>query len=116
MIDVDRVKALGPWVLVCPEPKPKKQEGIYLPDGNVLERLGHCVARVLSSGKGYYEKLENREVFVPSTVKEGDRVVMRGHLSEANKVGRNCCFIHQRDLLGVLDEGVELNLALPYDN
>lgn len=116
MIDVERVKALGPWVLVRPEPKKKEQGGIYLPQGNVLERLGHCVARVLSTGKGYYETKESREVFVPSVIKEGDRVVMRGHLSEANKVGRDCCFIHQRDLLGILADGAELNLALPYDN
>lgn len=116
MTDVDKVKALGPWVLVRPEPKQKKQGDVYLPDGNVLERLGHCVAGVLSSGRGYYTKQEEREVFVPCTLKAGDRVVFRGHLSEANKVGKDCCFIHQRDLLGILDADTELNLALPYDN
>jgi hypothetical protein len=101
---------------VRPEPKKKNLNGVYLPDGNVLERLGHCVARVLSAGEGYYVEREGREVFEPSMVKPGDRVVLRGHLSKANEVGKDCCFIHHRDLMGVLDEGAELGMALPYDN
>lgn len=117
MIDCERIKALGGWILVKPElPKRKTEVGLYLPEGNLLERLGHVVARVVSAGKGYYEMRGQREVFVPCEVSTGDRVVFRGHLKNANKWGNGYCFLHAKDLIGVLEEGAELNLALPYDN
>ena len=117
-MDCERIRPIGGWVLVKPEPPGRKTEaGIYVPDGNLLERLGHVVARVVSSGKGYYEQRGTREVFVPSEVSSGDRVVFRGHLKNANIVGDGTyCFLHAKDLIGTLEDGAKLNLALPYDN
>ena len=117
-MDADKVKAHGPWLLVKPEPVRKEtSSGLYLPDGNLYERLGHVVARVISAGKGYYERTNGKEKFIRCEVSPGDRVVFRGHLKDANKVGRDGhCFLHLRDLIGVLEEGAELDLALPYDN
>jgi len=42
--------------------------------------------------------------------------VFRGHLQDANRVGKDHCFMHIRDLIGVLEEGAELELSLPYNN
>jgi len=118
-MEVDKIKANGPWVLVDPEEPPKRtNSGLYLPDGNAIERLGHVVARVKSAGEGYWETKQNGKlVFIKTTVGPGDRVVFRGHLREHNRVGNTKhCFMHAKDLVLVLDNDVELSLALPYDN
>jgi len=116
-MDAERVRANGPWVLVKPEtPKKRTDSGLYIPDGNLYERLGHVVGRVLSVGKGYFDEVNGKVKFIKPTIAPGDRVVFRGHLKEANRVGIAHCFMHLRDLIGVLDEGDELDLALPYDN
>ena len=112
-------KPMVPWVLVKPEAAQKVTAGgLYLPEGNLLERLGHLVAVVVSAGPGYWDKPEGKtkKVFVRSYVNPGDRVVFRGHLQDANKVGREHCFMHIRDLIGVLEGDAELELALPYGN
>lgn len=111
------LKAFGAWVLVEPEAPPKKKGSLYVPDGNMMERLGHTVGRVLSAGKGYWDKDEKgkKDKFHPMEVKPGDRVVFRGHLKEANTVDAGC-FVHMKDLILILEDGVELDLALPYDN
>lgn len=115
--DIPKVKAHGPWVLIKPEePKNTSKGGLYLPDGNLLERLGHLVGVVVSASSGYWEKRKTKEVFVHMEVKPGDRVVFRGHLQEAHRLGRDHCFMHVGDLVGVLDEGAELDLALPHNN
>ncbi len=117
-MDISRVRAHGPWVLVEPEaPKKQTDSGLYVPDGNLYERLGHTVGRVVSVGKGYYEEVQGKTRFIEPGISPGDRVVFRGHLKEANKFGdSNHCFMHMRDLIGVLDEEAEMDLALPYDN
>jgi co-chaperonin GroES (HSP10) len=124
-IDVTKVKASGPWVLVRVEALPKVTKGgLYLPDGNLFERLGHVSAVVVSAGKGCWEKIpgKSREVFVPMEVKPGDRVVFRVHLQDANSMGgfvamgHKHCFMHVRDLVGILTDDAELGGALPYDN
>jgi len=118
-IDITKVKARGPWVLVKPEAaKNITKGGLYLPDGNLLERLGHLVGTVVSAGEGYWEKPagKTKEVFVRSEINPGDRVVFRGHLQDANRVGADHCFMHIRDLIGILEEGAELDLSLPHGN
>lgn len=118
-MDVSKLKANGPWVLVDPEvPTSKTDGGIYLPQGNLLERLGHVVAKVVSAGPGFWDVNEHgKDVFVHTQVKTGDRVVFRGHLKAANQVGYSkLCFMHAKDLVGILGDDSELNLALPYDN
>lgn len=116
-MDADRVKARGPWALVLPE-KPKNKSGVlYLPEGNLLERLGHSVALVVSISEGYYEVVKGKRKFTHNDVSPGDRVVFRGHLKEANRVGdKGHCFINVSDIVGVLPPGEDLDLALPYDN
>jgi len=117
--DISRVKANGPWVLVKPEePKKVTKSGLYLPDGNLLERLGHLVGVVVSASSGYWEKPKGKtkEVFIHMEIKPGDRVVFRGHLQDAHRLGQDHCFVHIKDLVGVLDESTELDLALPHDN
>ena len=113
------IQAKGPWVLIDPEPAPKKSKGgLYIPSGNIMERLGHVVGRVISVGKGYWEKpSKGKEVFHCMEVEPNDRVVFRGHLKDANQIGRGkLCFMHMKDLILILGGKTELDLALPYDN
>lgn len=115
----NRIQARGPWVLIDPEPVERKTSGgLYLPEGSVMERLGHVVGRVISAGKGYWEKNDKgKEKFRAMEVEPGDRVVFRGHLKDANRIGEgNLCFMHMKDLILILEEQVVLNLSLPYDN
>lgn len=121
MTGVDSIQAMGPWVVVEPEASLKKTEGgIYLPDGNMLERVGHAVAVVKSAGTGRWVKKnkdKDKEVFEPMTVKPGERVAFRGHIKEANIIlGTKCCFLHMDDLVGVLDDDAKLTPSMPYDN
>lgn len=119
MSATDSIRAHGPWILVKPEPEPEKSAGgVYLPAGNLMERLGHTVAVVLSAGKGHYTEKNKKSVFVPMEVQKGDRVVFRGHMKKANQVGirGGRCFMHQGDIVGILEKGASLELALPYDN
>lgn len=116
-MDIERIRAHGPWLLVKPEePRKRTSGGLYVPDGNLYERLGYTVARVISVGRGYFEEVNGKQKFVVPDVAPGDRAVFRGHLKEANKVGSSHCFLHLKDLVGILSEGEELDLALPYDN
>jgi len=119
MVDATKVRARGPWVLIKPEEvKNVTKGGLYLPEGNLLERLGHLVGTVVSASLGYWEKPEGKtkEVFIHNEIKPGDRVVFRGHLQDANRVGGDHCFMHIRDLIGILEGGAELDLALPHGN
>jgi co-chaperonin GroES (HSP10) len=118
-VDVTKVKAHGPWVLVEVEDYNRKTEGgLYLPEGNLYERIGYAVGKVLSAGKGYRETLpgKTKEPFIVTELNPGDRVLFRGHMKDANKLSDRHCFMHIRDLLGVMEEGVELGFVLPYDN
>ena len=119
-MDVSKLKPYGPWVLVKADaPVKQTDSGIYLPDGNLLERLGHATGVVLSVGQGFFNIKGAKTKFTPLSVKPGDRVVFRGHLQEANRpagsLDREHSLIHGRDIIGVLKEG-RLEPALPYDN
>ena len=115
---MSEIKAFGPWTLVAPEPHQRKRGSLYVPDGNLMERLGHSVGKVLSAGKGYWDKAPNstKKKFYAMEVKPGDRVVFRGHLKDANTIESGKCFVHMKDLVLILGKGVELELSLPYDN
>jgi len=111
-----KIHARGPWVLIKPEVPPRmSQGGLYLPEGNLLERLGHAAGMVVSVSDGYYEtpKGKKKTVFVKMDLKPGDRVLFRGHLQDAHKV-EDCCFIHIRDIIVVLDKDAQLDLAMPH--
>ena len=116
-IDITKVKGYGPWLFVkVEEPKRVSEGGIFLTDGNLYERIGYVTAKVLSVSESYEETTKSgKKKVVMHDVKGGERVVFRGHLKEANKFGEGC-FIHVRDVLGVLEDGAELGLCVPYDN
>ena len=59
-----------------------------------------------------------KEKFISQEVVPGNRVVFRGHLKNANpvRVGDSHCFMHAQDLVGILADDADLDLALPYDN
>ena len=121
-MDVSTIKPYGPWVLIRVDDTVKVLDsGIYLPDGNLLERLGHSIGTVLATGPGYINRgKKTSEKYTPVGVKEGDRVIFRGFLHVLNRPGngitdRDCSLIHGRDLIAILKEG-RLEPALPYDN
>jgi co-chaperonin GroES (HSP10) len=121
-MDITKLRPYGPWLLIRPEETTKVLDsGIYLPDGNLMERLGHSVGVVLAVGKGYLNpsRKAGTPKYTPVNIQKGDRVIFRGHLQEANRPGgvldREHSIIHLKDILGVLVEG-KLEPALPYDN
>jgi len=122
MTDPERVKARGPWLLVKPERRREKTEsGLYIPEGNQMERMGHSVAVVVSVDKGYWHVTpKGKSVWVEHTVKKGDRIVFRGHLKHNDIVSYqyigDLFFLKIPDILGVIDKEAVLDLALPYDN
>ena len=89
------IRAYGPWVLVRADPPVTRTEsGLYLPDGNLPERLGHSTGTVESSGK------------LADEVHAGDRVVFRGYLKNANRphqLDRELSLIHINDIVGTLE-------------
>jgi len=120
-MDVSKVRPCGPWVLVKMDlPEKTTKGGIYVPDGNLLERLGRATGIVLAHGPGFYlngKKAKKRHA--PVGVEVGETVFFRGHLGSANKpfglLDRQHCLLHGQDIEGILEEG-DLDLALPYDN
>jgi co-chaperonin GroES (HSP10) len=102
------------------EPPKETYKGIiYLPKGNAVERIGHASGKVQGVSKGYYEMdKKGKRRFVLHEVKTGDRVVFRGHLKDHNTYAlpKDHFLIHVNDLIGVLEDGAELDLSLPYDN
>lgn len=125
--DIFKIKAYGPWVLLAPEkPKNISKGGIYLPDGNLPERLGHAVGVVISASPGYWTdtldrilrrpKSKDKPKFVRIELKPGDRVLFRGHLQNAFKAKRDLsyCFILPLDIVGVLDADAELEPSMPH--
>ena len=121
-MDVSKIKPYGPWVLIQVEDTVKVLDsGIYLPDGNLFERLGHSIGKVLAVGPGYFNQGKKVTAkYAPVGVKEGDRVIFRGFLHVLNRPGngitdRDQTLIHGKDLIAVLKDG-HLEPALPYDN
>jgi co-chaperonin GroES (HSP10) len=101
------VQANGPWVFVKVDRWPTMTPGgLYIPDGNMEERMGVTTGRVISTGKGKLAK--NGLDLVPTGVKPGDKIVFRGFLQEANRHKQfdydDCCFLHQDDIMGVMEE------------
>jgi len=97
------IRAIGPWVLIKVKPSATRtKSGLYLPEGNLDERLGHSSGTVLSVGQGKVGKKGR----VPIGVEVGQEVLFRGFLKEANRPSYgepDVCLIHQDDIIGVLD-------------
>ena len=105
MIDPRTVQAYGPWALLVVIPPPERSKGgIYLPAGNLEERLGHQKGVVLSAGEG--RRLKNG-ARAPIGVEKGDTIVFRGYLKGANRPNGQLddrhCLIHMDDIVGIVE-------------
>lgn len=110
-MNVDKIRPKGPWVLIKIQPLAKKRGEIYLPQGNLAERVGHATGIVLRVGDGHLnnDKVIKRtgKKYSPSELKKGDRILFRGYLQEANKVqifDREHCLLHLDDIIGVVEK------------
>jgi co-chaperonin GroES (HSP10) len=120
-MDAAKVKPMGPWILVkVSKMSDTLKSGLYVPDGNAMDRLGHAEGVVLEVGQGLLNTSKNAKTkYTPHDLSPGDRVVFRGHLQNANKVNQlddEHCLLHVTDIVGVLGEGETLDRCLPYDN
>jgi len=106
-------KPYGPWVLVLPDPPEHQYKGVlFMPEGNIEERLGHASGVVIAVGQGFFNnKKRAKTKFIPLDISVGQRVIYRGHLKDANPiVGSSSCLIHAQDIIGELVDG-QLNSA-----
>jgi co-chaperonin GroES (HSP10) len=106
MIDASSIQAYGQWVLLKVIPPPTMSKGgLYLPAGNLEERLGHQTGFVMSFGVGRQTKKGD---CIPIGVKRGDKVVFRGYLKGANRPGgqldKEHCLIHMDDIVGTVED------------
>ncbi len=100
-----KVRAYGEWVLVQADPRVKQTSGgIILTDElTQIERHMEGTGRILNVGS---------RVSIP-VIEPGLRVAYRGFLKDAHKVdktedGCDIFLIHHKDLLAVVEEGVQL--------
>lgn len=115
MTDVKKIRPKGPWVLVKVD-KPSEKSGVlYLPQGNREERVGHATATVLRVGDGHPNNkkgiMRTGKKYTPSEIKEGDRVLFRGFLQEANRphqFDREHCLLHLRDIMGIVPKKAKI--------
>lgn len=112
------VRARGPWVYLervkpeLHEGMRKTKGGLYLPAGNMQERMGLEKGRVLSVGRGIWNEKKHR--YDPSGVGVGDLVLYRGFLGEMNHPSYfidDVCFVHISDILGFPDLEIEIAAA-----
>jgi co-chaperonin GroES (HSP10) len=100
------MRPVGAWVLLkVDKPVEKTPGGIYMPAGNMVERLGHATATVLAVGSGKWDAKKKKRI--ESGLKPGDRVVFRGYLQEAQRpqvFDDDLCLIHQDDVPLTLEE------------
>jgi co-chaperonin GroES (HSP10) len=107
MLDPTKVKAVGPWVFVKIVRPPledglQKRGAIFVPNGTMEERMGLGKGIALSVGPGEWNEKKKR--YDTHGLADGDRVIYRGFLNEANRTGQfddQHCFIHIRDILGI---------------
>lgn len=104
-MDVSKIRAVGGWALLRVEVPPETTpSGLYIPRGNLEERLGHAVAEVLSVGCGCMDK---KGRVVPPPFKVGDSVMFRGYMQELQRpsmLDREHCFIRIEDIILVLED------------
>ena len=106
-----KVKPFGPWVLIEVDKVGNKVGSLYVPDGNLMHRLGHLTGTVIDAGKGEFTTVKvatkSGRKFVEHDLKPKDRVMFRGYLSELNHPGwflnDRQCLIHIKDVLGKIE-------------
>lgn len=104
------IHPIGPWVLVKVHPPSREWRGLYLPEGNIEERIGHQIGEVLAVGQGYRstdkELRKSGKKYQDHGISKGDTVIFRGFLKDANRpnqLDRERCLLHAQDILGVVD-------------
>lgn len=120
-MNIREVKAWGPWVLV-EIARPSREDGLvksagglFLPDGNSLERMGLSYGPIVSVGQGIFDEKKRRyETF---GLRVGDVIVFRGFLEVVNRPAFQMddhCFLHMKDILGraLDDHGNEVRLGM----
>lgn len=114
MVDPSKIQAFGPWVLVKVEPPLEKTAGgIYRPQGNSEDKMGHSIGVVLSVGKGYFNQDKQgrplKKKFTSIGVEAGDRILFRGFLHDLNRYhqgieGLQHSMVHADNIDGVFEE------------
>lgn len=107
-MDITKLKPKGPWVLVkVNAPEEKTKEGIYLPQGNLEERLGNATGVVIRVGDGYLNT-KGKKKYKSLDLETGDTIMFRGFLQEANRpagiIDREHSLIHADDIIGQVIE------------
>lgn len=109
------VHALGPWVLICPDPRPERVGSVLVAIETGAERVGYATGRVVDIAEHVYCDMADRESPVHSPdVCVGERVLYRRFLQYAHELeidGALHAFIHWQDLLATLDEDTQLDLG-----
>ena len=112
MVDVERIRAIGNWAFVKVLPRKDKKAGIILPESKE-EKVGYCLARILSLGPGKFNPTTRKRVRDPG-VQPGDTVYVRKYLTEVNpasSIGNSeFCFLDQGDLIAVTEESVDISV------
>lgn len=108
-MDITKLRPKGPWVLVKVEDPPEKIGSLFVPQGNLEQRVGHSTGVVLRVGDGYPNSkkgiAKTGKKYMPSELKEGDRIIFRGYLQEANRpqeFDKEHCLLHLDDIVGVI--------------
>lgn len=107
-MDITKLKPKGPWILVKVDPPEEKRGSIYLPQGNLEERLGNTTGTVLAVGDGTPtpEKVFRKtgRKYNPIDLQVGAKVMFRGFLQDANRpagiLDKEHCLIHFNDIIG----------------
>ena len=107
MSGASKIRAMGPWVWVKPDPRKEYSDGgIFMPETSLAERTGLGTAYVISAGPGGWGEKGGKQVWVHSGIKAGDRVVYRHYLNDhapKRHVMDDHCFIHMTDVVGFRD-------------
>ena len=103
-----KIRPVGRWVLLQLEPREEKSPGgIFMPEGNLMERTGHVVAQVLAVGQGILDKKTGR--YRPLGFEPGDRVYFRGYIGELHQpyewhLHKDICLVDGGDIIGVVED------------
>jgi co-chaperonin GroES (HSP10) len=108
-LNPSKIRPYGPWVLLQVDAfEEKTASGLYRPQGNLEDRLGNSTATVIGVGQGFFNKGKRaKDKFTHSGLKEGDKVLFRGFLKDANRPyfdDNNCCLVHATDVIGIIED------------
>ena len=102
------VRPMGPWILIKADPPPTMRGSLYLPQGNMDERLGNATGVVLAVGQGKRSTAKQYKrtglKYQPIDLEPGMAVMFRGFLQESNRPGGQLdtehSLIHMDDIIG----------------